>query len=638
MLVGFFSALAHAEPAPVSLQAQKDFYESLRPHLEYFDDHSASLTIADVQQADIGFLPVTTNYVDFGLAQGRIWLRFSLSNNTAEKGIWRLDLARQYIREMDIYLIREGSAPEVILHHTNNDFFDARQIASRFLAADIFMAPLEKVDVYIGYRSSNTTFLPLAIATPDAAVNTRANEDKVNWFLNGALMAMLALALLMTPLIGWRLSISFCLYILGGGLYVFHADGYMFQYFLAEHPALNNPLNLSFMLLMPIFGLNFARILFDLKRTMPVLEKAALGVIIAGVIFSLLAAPLINIGAFVVVGYWIVPISAALQAAIGFRALRQGIVGATPYLIGACFVVVSLLYAVAAHLTPGAFDLDRTLDFGHLVLLIEALAFAAAIVLRLLAVRRERDEALNAELAVTREKLSLATALRKSQDDYNHVRKVSDLRRAQLSSVSHDLQQPLASLRHALDRIGGKNEQAAEQMHAAFDYLESLARKEIKKDQTGVSDDDTSIAETFPVSAVLDNVYEMFNDEAAAKKLSFRYRASDENVRTDAIALMRAVNNLVSNAIKYTDTGGVLLACRQRGDKLRIEIWDSGEGMTPEQLERAMARHNKSEQSIGAGLGLAIVNEVSEALGLSFEMHSRPGKGSVALLHLPLTA
>ncbi|NOX94905.1 MAG: sensor histidine kinase [Alphaproteobacteria bacterium] len=59
--------------------------------------------------------------------------------------------------------------------------------------------------------------------------------------------------------------------------------------------------------------------------------------------------------------------------------------------------------------------------------------------------------------------------------------------------------------------------------------------------------------------------------------------------------------------------------------------------MTPEQLEAAMIRHNKGEQSTGAGLGLAIVSEIAQELGLSFEMHSRPGKGSVAFLYLPLT-
>ena len=631
-----FPLAATGASEPISLQPHSEFYEPLRVHIEYFIDASTQLTIKDVQQSDIEFAPVATKFVDFGLTDGRIWLRFALANDTAERDQWRIDLARQYMQEIDIYVIREGAPPKKIFSHSDLDPFRKREIASRYLATDIELAPLESVEVYVGYRSSITTFLPLAIASVDAAVNARANEDTVNWIINGALLAMLLLAILMTPLIGWRLSLAFCLYILGGGLYVFHADGYTFQYFFADRPALNDPLNLSFMLLMPIFGLNFARILFKTKTILPVFDKVLLGVIAVAACFSLLAIPLIKFDEFMVAGYWIVPLGALMQAALGVMVLRKGVIGATPYLIGACFVVASFIYAVSAHLAPGRFNLDRTLDFGHLVLLIEALAFACAIVLRLLAVRRERDAALNAELAATQKQLALSTALRKAQDDYNHARKISDLRRAQLSSVSHDIQQPLASLRSALDRIGGEDEQATEQMRSAFDYLESLALKEIRKEQAGTKAESEIAVEFFPLQAVLDNVSEMFRAEAEAKGLSFRYRPSTANVRTDAIALMRAVNNLVSNAIKHTDDGGVLLACRRRGDRLRIEIWDTGAGMTPEDLQRARRRHKKGEKSAGAGLGLSIVDEISQSLDLSFEIFSRPGQGTVAFLHLPV--
>ncbi len=172
-------------------------------------------------------------------------------------------------------------------------------------------------------------------------------------------------------------------------------------------------------------------------------------------------------------------------------------------------------------------------------------------------------------------------------------------------------------------------------MHAAFDYLESLARKEINKDVPVAGDESGLISEVFPLRAVLDNVSEMFKDEAAAKNLSFRYHSIDANVRTDAIGLMRAVNNLVSNAIKHTSDGGVLLACRRRGDLIRIEVWDTGPGMTPTELANAMQPHVKGAASVGSGLGLAIVAELAESLGFSFEMRSRPGKGTVAFIELP---
>ncbi len=637
LLLGLIWTPTQAQPTPVSLEVRSDFYHPLGPDLDYFLDPSATLTIDDIWQSENQFSELATKYVDFGIIDSRVWLRFSVANDTAQSGIWRLDLARQYIQEMDIYLIREGRPPKRILRHTQEDLFSERKIASRFLAVDIALAPLEQVEIYTAYRSTSTTFLPLAIGTVGAVANTRVTENTVNWLINGALMAMIGLAVLMIPLIGWRLSAAFCLYIIGGGIYVFHADSYTFQYIFPGRPALNDPLNLALGLMMPIFGLTFALTLFDLKTVMPIFQKIVVGIIVLASSVAVLAIALIDVGWFVIMGYLLIPVGAIAQMVIAVRVFRKKIVGATPYLIGACFVLASLLYATTAHLVPGHFNLDRTLDFGHLVLLIEALAFASAIVLRLLAVRQERDQALRSQLHVTQEKLSLAKAIRKSQKNYNEALRVASRQRAQLSSVSHDLQQPLASLRHALDRLEDGGDQFKEQMYAAFTYLEKLAGAQLQKDDAGKGEHDAHALEVFPISVVLDNVCEMFKDEAMAKGLSFRYRPHEALVRTDAIVLMRAVNNLVSNAVKYTQKGSVLLACRRIGDGLRIEVWDTGDGMDAAQLQAAMTRHERGAQSKGAGLGLAIVEEISQKLGLSFKMHSRPGKGSVAFLSLPVS-
>jgi signal transduction histidine kinase len=291
-----------------------------------------------------------------------------------------------------------------------------------------------------------------------------------------------------------------------------------------------------------------------------------------------------------------------------------------------------------------------------LALIAECFAFAAAIVIRLSGIRKERDRALRAELVSAQDKLKLATDLRKSQDDYIHARKMADIRRNQLSAVSHDLQQPLISLRAALGKIAshqhgrqhGVDAEASEQMYAAFDYLENLARDQISthsresiSTQTDGTKPETWV--TFPVRTILDNVYAMFKDEANDEGLDFRYRSTsasmDANIISDPLPLMRAVNNLVSNAIKNTDTGSILLAARRRkhndGDCIRIEIWDTGVGMSKDDIDHLSKRHNKSEHSDGCGLGLAIVKEISDTLDLDFKLNSRAGKGTAAFLYMP---
>jgi signal transduction histidine kinase len=308
------------------------------------------------------------------------------------------------------------------------------------------------------------------------------------------------------------------------------------------------------------------------------------------------------------------------------------LLGATPFLVGSIFVLASLLFALLAHLNPGRISLEQTLDVGHLTLLIDAVAFAMAIAIRLVGMRRDRDAAMLAELHSTREQLRLAEALQRSQAQYDAARELAARRQEELSSVTHDIAQPLASLRAAMTVMEGVDDATTRQMHAAFDYLEILARRNSVSD-IGAGAAGTAL-EIFPVSAVLDNVFRMFGSEARAKALHLRYRSCDARVRGDPIALMRMVGNLVANAIKHTPSGAVLLACRRRKGCVSIEVWDTGPGMDANQLHAALERYVKGAHSEGQGLGLPLVKEMADKHGARFFLQSRPGKGTRAVLEL----
>jgi len=101
------------------------------------------------------------------------------------------------------------------------------------------------------------------------------------------------------------------------------------------------------------------------------------------------------------------------------------------------------------------------------------------------------------------------------------------------------------------------------------------------------------------------------------------------------------IRNLLSNAVKYTNSGKILLGCRRRGDKVRIEVWDTGIGIPEEELEAIFAEFHQldnpaRERSKGLGLGLAIVERLAELLGHAVDVRSRPGKGSVFAVEVPL--
>ncbi|VAV93948.1 hypothetical protein MNBD_ALPHA04-115, partial [hydrothermal vent metagenome] len=94
------------------------------------------------------------------------------------------------------------------------------------------------------------------------------------------------------------------------------------------------------------------------------------------------------------------------------------------------------------------------------------------------------------------------------------------------------------------------------------------------------------------------------------------------------LALMRIISNLVSNAIKYTDSGKVLLGARRRGNGFVIEIWDSGRGMSEEEIVRFQSAYQKGDVSEGEGLGLAICYDLARQHGLRLEVASNPGRGT----------
>lgn len=632
------SALSARAETPLKLDPAETFYEPLTAYMAVYIDPAAAMDIADVIENPSHFRPVTTKYPDFGLTQGRVWLRTPIVNAAGSDGRWRLDINRQYYAEIAVYMQKQDGPPVRLLRYTNDNTFYDRPIPDRMLVVDFDLEDGAEADIYIGFRSDSTSYLPAGIGTAQGVVNHRSQENTINWVLNGALLAIIFFALMMIPVIGWRLSISFSLYIFAGLAFVFHADGYTFAHFWpGQKMVINDPLNLSFMALMPVFGLMFARAMFDFKTQALRFDRCLLAYIGVAVLIALTSFPIYQVQAVKVVAYFAPLIGSVLQLAAGTIAIRKKLLGAVPFMVGAVIVMVSLIYALIAHVFAGYFSLDATLDFGHVSVLAECFAFAAAIVIRLSTLQIERDRALQAELISANEKLRLSSDLQKSQTDYFHARKMSDLRRKQLSSVSHDLQQPLGSLRSALSAISGADEDATQKISAAFDYLENLAREQLTDSHSGALNlqiDGT--LESFPVNTLLDNVYEMFKDEATEKGLDFRYRPINAAVTSDPIAVMRALNNLVSNAIKHTASGSVLLSARRAGHAVRIEVIDQGAGLSSEALARMKQRRAKGPESSGTGLGLSIVQDISDRLALDFTLESRVGKGTTAGLTLPL--
>jgi len=115
-----------------------------------------------------------------------------------------------------------------------------------------------------------------------------------------------------------------------------------------------------------------------------------------------------------------------------------------------------------------------------------------------------------------------------------------------------------------------------------------------------------------------------------------RHLDLDDSISADPVLLMRAVSNLVANAIRYTSHGAVTVSAVESRGMVTIEVNDTGPGLTRQQIEQVMQRGISGAQSNGSGLGLSIVQDALDELKGSFELISTPGAGTTARCQFPV--
>lgn len=139
------------------------------------------------------------------------------------------------------------------------------------------------------------------------------------------------------------------------------------------------------------------------------------------------------------------------------------------------------------------------------------------------------------------------------------------------------------------------------------------------------------------VASLFAELRDCFGPVAVEREVGFAAAGWEGEVEADRDMLLMAVNNLVSNALKFTDAGGsVRVEASDLGERVRIEVHDTGPGIAPEDHDRIFQRHFQAERSRGgSGLGLSIVKSVVDAHGGQLRLESRPGEGAHFFIELP---
>jgi signal transduction histidine kinase len=324
------------------------------------------------------------------------------------------------------------------------------------------------------------------------------------------------------------------------------------------------------------------------------------------------------------------PISVALTMCCLYS-IAAGSVPANAYNPAGLYAIVGCMFV------PIVVRLIATGEFGYILLGAASGLYGVAMAGMCRVQARTLDEGfrIRFENVALLEALTVQTA--EAEAARRHAELASLAKSQFLAAASHDLRQPLyalslfsASLEELrLDADGrtvvGRIQDSIGAMEQLFNGLLDLSRLDagvVQPDMASVS-----------VDALFDRLSQYFHPIAGERDLDLRFRSDGEWVTSDPTLLEQVLGNLVGNALRYTQTGGVLVAARRRSGIVDLEVWDTGVGMAAADLTRIFEEfvqlgNAERDRRKGLGLGLSIARRSAALLGATIDVASRPGRGS----------
>lgn len=281
------------------------------------------------------------------------------------------------------------------------------------------------------------------------------------------------------------------------------------------------------------------------------------------------------------------------------------------------------------------------------------LALAAAALLlgiTLTAARREQEVSRTGrrlERAVAERTAEVLDAVREREAALAQAERAHHAKAHFLAAASHDLRQPIQALRLFLDVLNGRLSDGENQKVLGHASKALKGAEDLLSALLDVSTLDAGMVKAAPqavrLSTILDELAAEFASLARNRGIAFSFVTTSAWVRTDPVLLSRMLRNLLTNALRYTAQGAVLLGCRRTGDRLRIEVWDTGRGIPADKIEAVFEDfvqlgNPERDRTKGLGLGLAVVRRMAAMLDHPLQVRSREGRGTVFSVNLPRVA
>ena len=620
--------------------------ESFAQHMDYYLDPSGNLKIGDIiDSPDIRFKPLETSTPHFGFTKDRIWLRANMKNKTPDENSWVVHVHENFLPDYHVYLRRSTGDIETLELHSPLTRFSERSVDFPELATELRIAPEESVTLYIVYTSGGSSKISISLETEESFEARAIKRISRNFVSYGMMAIVITISLLSLLILRRRVFLSYFFYTVVILQFLMHTDGVTFQYIWPNAPRFNNYFSIIIGLFVAIVPYDFARQFLRTKIFHPRWDKF--------MILMMFVTPIIIIPLALFdpqkakqLLMLLVLISIASGAFVGILAAFKRFKEVRFYVLAWFVGAGSLSVMNLRHFTESEIGKSTELESIRLAIVVDAILMGLGVADRYIQLAADRRKADAASLAQAQMNLTLGDRLHDLEEQYRLATELVQTRDVELKNTVHDLRQPLHALRLNVEKLrttAGFEDGDTTELDTTFTYLENLIASHLQDSvnhETSIDSENHGDETTLKLSNILNSIYDMFEPDAAEKGLRFRFVDTRHSCDVEPIVLMRIVTNIVSNAIKYTSSGKIVMGVRSVQEKLRIEVHDTGPGLTPEEFDRVKARsvrlRGKSNKSVeGSGLGLHIANELAEKHGITLSILPRRQNGTSVAIIVP---
>ena len=387
-----------------------------------------------------------------------------------------------------------------------------------------------------------------------------------------------------------------------------------------------------------------------LRKVLKVAAIASLGLIPFAWMLPATAAAAANVA---LVGMFAAHVaSTATWRTFTDRPNRSALIVAGAIALAILIAGVIAIYAVQSGASAAA--VLSEMRIFRMIYAVAALSTMAVIVIGLIDMRRSRDAALEAALSAARKDAETSAELLQMERDYAKAREIAAKGARTLSTASHDIKQPLASLRAELDALKGNalTVSVIDRLSVIVDHMAGLtedmsrtARAEAstekqlpQRDGDIESNLSNGQTENFPATLILDTLVRMFDREARIHGAALKVVESSTVFAASPTAVLRIGANLVTNAIQHAEASKILIGVKRSGDMAALIVADNGKGFEEGfgHSGDAFASGVKGAASKGEGLGLSIVKEIADENGYALQLRTLGNRGSIFTVRIPV--